>query len=219
MGLAPEEGICETRPVVTRRPKRAYHHGDLQRALADAAIELLAEVGPSFTLRQAAERVGVTHAAAYRHFDSRDALLAEVSRRGFVALGERLARSARGAAPPRERLERLLVAYLRFAWKHRAHYELMFGPRLNEGGRFVELERAIRASTRVLEEALGELLDSTDPVQCRDAGLAVWSFAHGYAVNVLARRIHVRSLRTAESYLVHLVRPLLDGLADGADAS
>lgn len=189
----------------------AYHHGDLKRALADAAIELLEEIGPAFTLRQAAQRVGVTHGAAYRHFDDRDALLAEVARRGFEALESGLERAGAGAPGPRDRVEALMVGYVRFGWKHPAQYDVMFGRRLNEAGRFPELEAAVQGAVRLLQGVVGEYLQTDDKTRTRDLGIAIWSLSHGYTSMVLKRRIHVRSLSAAEAYMRHIARPLLDG--------
>ncbi|MEM6323984.1 MAG: helix-turn-helix domain-containing protein, partial [Pseudomonadota bacterium] len=65
-------------------PKRGYHHGDLKRALVEAALELVEERGPTgFTLSEAAKRAGVTPAAVYRHFEGREDLIAEAARRGY----------------------------------------------------------------------------------------------------------------------------------------
>ena len=56
---------------------RAYHHGDLRRALVEAATELAASGGADgVVLREAARRVGVSPSAAYRHFPNREGLLA-----------------------------------------------------------------------------------------------------------------------------------------------
>ncbi len=58
----------------TRRA--AYHHGDLPNALADAATDLARSGGPeAVVLREAARRVGVSAAAAYRHYASHCELL------------------------------------------------------------------------------------------------------------------------------------------------
>jgi AcrR family transcriptional regulator len=68
----------------TDRP--TYHHGDLPRALVDAAVELARSGGPdAVVLREVARRLQVSPAAMYRHFPDRDALLAEVAR---VARGQ-----------------------------------------------------------------------------------------------------------------------------------
>src|SRR5260370_2120933 len=54
-----------------RRPK-PYHHGNLREALLEAAIRLIAEVGPTaFTLREVARRARASHNAPYHHFPHR----------------------------------------------------------------------------------------------------------------------------------------------------
>ncbi|MEM9459795.1 MAG: TetR/AcrR family transcriptional regulator [Myxococcota bacterium] len=191
--------------------RSAYHHGDLKRALADAAVELLAEVGPGFTLRQAAQRVGVTHTAAYRHFADRDALVAEVARRGFVQLQQQISRQIARASEPRARLEALMTGYIRFGWRHPAQYDVMFGPRLDHSDRFPALEAAVQGAIRLLQGVVAEFLGTDDRTQTRDYGMAVWSMMHGYTSMVLRRRVHVRSSRAAAQYLELLARPLLDG--------
>jgi AcrR family transcriptional regulator len=106
-----------------------YHHGDLRRALLDAALEVLsAEGAAALTLREVARRAGVTHAAPYRHFTDKQALLATVAEEGFRMLA---AEMTRGAAPhasdPRRALEAIGAAYVRFATSQRAHFQVMFG--------------------------------------------------------------------------------------------
>src|ERR1700693_234097 len=58
------------------RPK-AYHHGDLRNALIQAGLEILAEGGAAeLDLRKVARKAGVSHAAPYRHFTDKQALVA-----------------------------------------------------------------------------------------------------------------------------------------------
>lgn len=190
----------------------AYHHGDLKRALSEAGLELLAELGPDLSLRQVAQRVGVTHGAAYRHFEDREALLAELARLGFVDLRTRLQRATRGAPDARGKLEAFLKAYLRFAWEGPAQYEVMFGRRLNESGDFPDLEAAVLSAVRFLQSTVSDYLGNDDPVRARDLGIGLWSFAHGFTISVLRRRIHVQSLRAAQEYMVRVARPFLDGM-------
>jgi AcrR family transcriptional regulator len=179
--------------------------------LSDAGIELLTEVGPDFTLRQVAQRVGVTHGAAYRHFDGREALLAELARMGFEDLDRWMSRSVRATSGRRAKLEALLRAYVRFAWEHPAQYDVMFGRRLNEQGGFPELEAAVLAAMDTLQTAVMDYLGDDDPVRSRDVGIGLWSLVHGFTSNVLRRRIHVRSQRAAQDYVVRVAAPFLDG--------
>ncbi|MGB5810685.1 MAG: TetR/AcrR family transcriptional regulator [Polyangiales bacterium] len=194
-----------------RKPRRAYHHGDLKQALANVGLQLLDEVGADFTLRQVAQRAGVTHGAAYRHYESKEALLAELARRGFVDLTLAIDRAMRLGSPARGKLEALLKAYVRFAWGQPALYEVMFGRRLNEEGSFPDLEEAVQGAVRLLRVAVADYLGDDDELRARDLSIGLWSLAHGFTANVLHRRIHVRSVRRAQRYLVEVSAPFLEG--------
>ncbi|AMS05624.1 TetR/AcrR family transcriptional regulator [Acidipropionibacterium acidipropionici] len=66
-----------------------YHHGDLHHALVAAGMELARSGGAeAVVLREATRRTGVSPNAAYRHFDSREALLDEVAVRASRKLAE-----------------------------------------------------------------------------------------------------------------------------------
>src|SRR3546814_9714446 len=71
--------------------RRGYHHGNLREALIRAALDLIAEKGPAgFTFADAARGAGVSSAAPYRHYRDREALLADIARRGFEQFADRL---------------------------------------------------------------------------------------------------------------------------------
>src|SRR6476469_2011037 len=113
-------------------PKRPYHHGNLKPALLQAAVELIAEVGPAaFTLREVARRAGISHNAPYRHFREKDELLAAVATAGFERLTEALERSAKAtrASHPNPALRRFHASglgYIRFALHAPEHLLVMF---------------------------------------------------------------------------------------------
>lgn len=100
--------------------RRAYHHGDLRRALLEAGIALAREGGPeAVVLREATRRAGVVPNAAYRHFASRDALLQAVRAAALAALAvameKELARARKQSDVARASLRGIGIAYLRFA--------------------------------------------------------------------------------------------------------
>ncbi|MFI0778962.1 TetR/AcrR family transcriptional regulator [Streptomyces sp. NPDC021212] len=77
-------------PNATRRSERSH------RAILDAALELVAEVGyPKLTIEAIAARAGVGKQTIYRWWPSKAAVLLDA----FVALGERAAREAGGEQP------------------------------------------------------------------------------------------------------------------------
>ena len=70
---------------------RPYHHGDLRRTVIETAMAMLHEdKGWQFTLREVARRAGVSHAAPYKHFPDKAALLSEMALIGFDRLREAL---------------------------------------------------------------------------------------------------------------------------------
>lgn len=120
-------------PVARPAPPPApYHHGDLRAALIGEA--LAAGSLETMSLRQLAQRVGVTPAAVYRHFQGKDELLLTLAALGFerlhVAFTQAfdIAAAPADAAEARQRLLRLGVAYLAFADAEPALWRLMFGP-------------------------------------------------------------------------------------------
>jgi AcrR family transcriptional regulator len=112
------------------RKRRTYHHGDLRQALLDATLTGIAEMGvEGFTLREAARRAGVSPGAPYRHFESKDALLAAVAAECAVRLGAAMDAAERESdGDPVKRFRRSGVAYVRFAFEHPAHFRVMAHP-------------------------------------------------------------------------------------------
>ncbi|MCV7074399.1 TetR/AcrR family transcriptional regulator [Mycobacterium szulgai] len=161
----------------------SYHHGDLKRALTDAALSLVAEKGPKgFTLTEAARRAGVSAAAPYRHFADKAELLATVAEQGFHDLHTELDAAARAAADPKCRVIELGAAYVRWAIGHPDHYRVMFGAELTKA------DHAALASAA--QQAFGDLLDAVTKCQesgifegqdPREAAAPLWSLVHGVA--------------------------------------
>lgn len=199
------------------KPRGTYHHGDLRRAVLDAAAGLIRERGSeAFTLREAARVVGVDHAAVYRHFEDKRALLAAVAEEGFVALGDRI-RAAMSAHPESavlDRLRALASAYVGFALDDPAHFQVMLGPRLNEDGRFPTLESAIEGAVTLLldEVRRGRRLGLLRDARTRDMAMTVWTAAHGYAALALLGRIKHGDSARAAAYLEVVIGPVLAGL-------
>ena len=73
-------------------------------------------------LRETARRVGVSATAAYRHFDSKEDLLASVAAEGF----RELAAAMKAAVDDHEPLIGVSLAYVEFALQKRGLFRLMF---------------------------------------------------------------------------------------------
>lgn len=162
------------------RAKR-YHHGDLKAALVDGAIDLIVERGVrGFSLAELSRRLGVTVAAPYRHFDSRDELLAAVAVRALEAFGEALAAQSSETDPPEERLAAMANAYVRFAAEQPALFGVVFGVGLDKKRRYPELREAYEGVEGTFAACVAELCPD-DPDGAEQLGDAIEATAHGYA--------------------------------------
>jgi AcrR family transcriptional regulator len=111
------------------KPKGAYHHHDLRAALVETAMAMLDNEGPEqLSLRVLTQRLHVSHAAVYRHFSSKEALLVQVAIGGFQRLIRSLERAGREGGDARTVMVRCSMAYVRFGLRHSGLYDLMFSP-------------------------------------------------------------------------------------------
>jgi AcrR family transcriptional regulator len=166
--------------VATTRAKR-YHHGDLKAALVDGAIELIVERGVrGFSLAELSRRLGVTVAAPYRHFASRDELLAAVAVRALQEFGEALAAQSSETDPPEERLAAMAGGYVRFAVEQPALFGVVFGVGLDKKQRYPQLREAYEDVEGNFAASVAELCPD-DPLGAEELGDAIEATAHGYA--------------------------------------
>lgn len=165
--------------------RKGYHHGNLREALVRAAMKLISEKGPGgFTFAEAARAAGVSPAAPYRHFRDRDALLADVARRGFEAFAVALDNAWDDGRPsPRMAFERVGRAYLDFARREPALFAAMFEsgqsfadtPEVREPG-----ERAFAILRQACEGVVATMPVGRRPPAMMMA-LHIWSLSHGIA--------------------------------------
>ncbi|MFI9106549.1 TetR/AcrR family transcriptional regulator [Streptomyces fildesensis] len=156
--------------------ERAYHHGDLRRAVLTAALDVIAADGPeALSLRDLARRAGVSHAAPAHHFKDRAGLLTAIATEGFCLLATALDEA--------EDLRGLGVRYVRFATAHPAHFRIMFRPELlrPDDPELLAAREGTRSRLRTAVQGHGE-----DPAI---GFTAAWSVAHGFATLLLSHNL------------------------------
>jgi len=111
------------------KSNNTYHHQNLRNTLLESAEKLMSERGiDGLTLRELAERSGVSRQAPYHHFSSKHALLCAVAERSFDDLNDLLDEAGiNDATSIQERLKDYVIAYVRYAAENPEKYELMFG--------------------------------------------------------------------------------------------
>ncbi len=216
----PEKSHARTRNFAPalRKPKGSYHHGNLRRALIDAALELIEKEGPaSLSLREVARRAGVSTAAPYRHFLSREALLAAVAEEGFRLLGDEIRRAIAAHDDAPRCLGEAGIAYVLFAAAHPSRYNVMFSPELADRTTHPSLEAAADDASRVL---LGAIRDYQEAgwMRFRDPGelqLSAWSSMHGLASLITGG--HIRVAGSDPARIEEIARPVVRSLVPGFD--
>lgn len=161
----------------------SYHHENLRQTLLEAAVALIGEVGPrAFTLREVARRAGVSHNAPYRHFSSKDDLLAAVANEGFERLTAVMNKSLAKGKTALERLQLCGCGYVDFALKWPHHFLVMFDLPIKESSECAE-EAVGRNAFDVLmgcivaAQGAGDL-PAGDPLPL---AWTAWSLVHGIA--------------------------------------
>lgn len=166
----------------------SYHHGDLKACLIDLARQRVLAQGPeAVSLRDISREAGVSHAAAYRHFPTKEALLEVVATQGF----EELTAACHSACKPLndaplEQLQACGLAYVKFGRRNARLLDLMFG----EAGQWLESKDEDSPKSRAAAELFGVLLSVVVAGQARGVMAAheprtvawgCWALVHGCA--------------------------------------
>jgi len=162
---------------------RPYHHGDLRRALIDAASRLLEAEGPSaLSLRAVAREAGVSPAAPYHHFKDKGELLEAVAHEGWDLLDQALAKAKAEAPSPTAAMNALGVAYVCFARENPALYRVMYDTARDREDLPDQMQVEKDSAYCKVRDTLVEAgADPTDTIDIELATTAAWCSAHGLA--------------------------------------
>lgn len=162
---------------------KTYHHGNLKEALIMSGLDILAEQGlGGLSLRNCAERAGVSHTAPKNHFANLAGLLTAIAARGYQQLTACMQRDLGQDASRIERRNAAVQGYVDFALANPALYELMFSKRKTNSGD-PELQAQVGACFVILRD-VSEGLDwdkSDKPDADLRAQMMLWSLVHGFA--------------------------------------
>jgi len=176
--------------VNQRRQEKMQARHVKPESLADACVrEAIAIIGEhgleKLSLREVARRLGVSHQAPYKHFASREHLLAEVVRQTFADFAAHLDRRPQHEDKQRS-LAEMGASYLKYALDHPLQYRLMFATPLPEPREHPEMMHTAQHAFCLLVEAIAALHGSKPATVSSKAitqldALFVWSAMHGLA--------------------------------------
>jgi len=208
---------------VARKPANAYQHGNLREALVQAGLKLLSEGGvENLSLRGAAQLAGVSHAAPYRHFQDKEALVAAIKEEGFRLLAASIEAEE---APVRDRPvgERLTAqgqGYVKFALAHPAYLRVIFGGVLVREKTTEGLREAGQRAYGLLRNAVAEGIARGElrPGDPELVSLAAWSMVHGLSHLLINRAVEPPGGSAAVDRLTQALLHMLGRGIDTPDA-
>ncbi|MEZ5751630.1 MAG: TetR/AcrR family transcriptional regulator [Paracoccaceae bacterium] len=159
-------------------PPRPEARTDTRQSLIDAGYDLLREGGAdALTLRRAAARAGVSHAAPAHHFNGLAGLQTAIAARAMNDFADTMKRRRAAADPdPFAQLLAICEGYLDFARSHAGLFHVMF--------QCPDIDPMDPAFAAAAHEAYGVLRAGCAPFASAHTALAletaVWSMVHGY---------------------------------------
>ncbi len=161
---------------------RPYHHGDLSRALVDAARRILEAEGPTaLSLRAVAREAGVSPAAPYHHFKDKTELLEAVAHEGWEKMNQEIVEARRTAPTALDALNTIGVAYVNFARDNPALYRLMYDSIRDRAAMPKHIEEQDSGFSQVTQAIVEAGADPADERELQLATIASWCAVHGLA--------------------------------------
>ncbi len=177
-----------------RAARQNYHHGDLEAALIDAAIDLVRKTGPDhLSLRATADQVGVSPSAVYHYFPDKDSLIGCVGEKLFedLALMQQEALNkipGTSAKAAKARYRELGRTYFRWVSKEPNLFRLMFGGFCPVDKRGAHVDQA---AFLMLTKCLDDLLKTgvITPTMRKYGELLSWSSVQGASTLIVEGHI------------------------------
>lgn len=158
-----------------------YHHGDLAEALKKKALLIIKSKGLSgLNLRALASKCGVSAASVYRHYQSKEHLLAILAEEGLTELQQHMA-----AAKDPKRLQKMGLAYIQFALHDSLRFRLCLESAIDKKN-FPFLLKKHHQTYEIVRSEIercvsnGTMVGDIDSLTC-----TAWATVHGTAMLIL----------------------------------
>ncbi len=189
---------------------------ELKEACIQAAREVIAERGvEGLSMRDVARKLDISHQAPYRHFPSRDHLLAEIMRRCFEDFANFLDQSAKAQSD--DELRGMGEAYMAYAARMPLEYRLMFGTPWPEPAAHPELVRHAVHAFDVLRQNLlkqhGKKKGARKQAELK--AMFIWSALHGLATiehsNVMQHLVLSKGVQEqSKDFMMFMIQTVLE---------
>lgn len=174
-----------------KKPKTEQEVAAFRERVCEVATDLFIERGPeNVTMRQIAAGMGVSPMTPYRYFRDKDEILATVRAAAYNRFADTLERAVRRGADARAKARMIGDAYVRFARRYPAAYQLMFDFSQNDEARYPELMQAnARAQETMVGYVRGMIEEGLVEGDALLIGNMFWATLHGIVVLEMAGQL------------------------------
>lgn len=165
-----------------RKNQNAYHHGDLATALLQAVEDLAEKFGlEAISLRACAKALGVSPAAAFKHYADKRALLTAFAANALGQMADTmLTRREDARTTGTDPFLAVGLGYIEFALSHPAKFQLMWRRDLIDE-RDENFAAAREAMQNLLADGFAQSVPDQDAASISSQELLAWSSVHGLA--------------------------------------
>jgi AcrR family transcriptional regulator len=182
--------------VEKRESRRQAVSGHKRELILGAAKQVFAEEGlEGASLRAIAVRAGYTPAALYFHFDSKEAIYAEVLKASLVSLGSAVERAVAQAKTSKQRLTAAAMSFFRFYAENPCDLDLgfyLFRGGMKPAGLGHERDERLNAALEAALQPIAEAAIGLGASRQRANLLMVDCFAHAAGLLLLLHTGRIR---------------------------
>ncbi len=170
--------------------RKSRQKEEVRCSILKASWQLVLDDGwQALSIRKIADAIEYSVPVIYDHFENKEAILLEFTRRGFQLLNEELIKARDAHKKPELQLEAIAYAYWNFAFKNKEYYQLMYGlgmPSCETVKKIDELNTFTELLLDIVKQLIGK---SNHPAV--DPFLKMhtfWSMLHGLiSINMLGK--------------------------------
>lgn len=161
---------------------RPYHHGNLRNALIGAGLELINTEGEeNLSLRKVALKCGVSNAAPYAHFNSKDEFIAAIQQHIMDLFTSTLEQTVEMYADTPNLLSLLGTAYVKFFYQNPLYFDFLFSRKNIRINLSLDSGEKELPPLKILKQAAIQTFskfDMPEPIM-QNKIIAMWALAHG----------------------------------------
>ena len=181
--------------------------------ILNASLQIVKEEGwGALSMRKIADVIEYTAPIIYEYFSNKEAILLELTRKGFLLLTRDMEAAKAKHRLPAKQLESMWLAYWDFAFAEKELYQVMFGVEVN----CCELSKKLPESDApydLVSEAIEGMMAPYKPTEDEVCikYYTFWSVIHGLiSINLVSRgnsdEVNQQVLRTAISGIIRSIK-------------